>query len=102
MNMTKQFKNIIAGLTILVITLAAASGIATIKAVEIANEKAILTERVESLEKLSEKQEHEIAVKANIIGAYLINHEEEAQKEYTEAYKAHKPTLLKNYREAHK
>lgn len=57
---------------------------------------------MEALEKLSDKQEYEAAVKANVIGAYLINHEEEAQKEYTEAYKAHKPTLLKNYREAHK
>ncbi|UQT01169.1 hypothetical protein QOFMPA_00046 [Enterococcus phage vB_OCPT_Toy] len=100
--MTKQFKNIITGLTILVIALAAATGIATIKAVENANEKAILMERVEALEKLSDKQEYDIAVKSNVIGAYLINHEEEAQKEYTEAYKAHKPTLLKNYREAHK
>lgn len=99
--MTKQSKNIIAGLTILVIALAAASGIATIKAVENANNKAILSERVESLEKLSENQEYEIAVKSNVIGAYLINHEEEAKKEYTEAYKAHKPTLLKNYREYH-
>ena len=100
--MTKTLKNIIATLTILVIALATATGIATIKAVENANEKAIISERVESLEKLSEKQEYEIAVKANVIGAYLINHEEEAKKEYTEAYKAHKPTLLKNYREAHK
>lgn len=100
--MTKTFKNIITGLTILVIALAAATGIATIKAVENANEKAILTERVEALEKLSDTQEYDIAVKSNVIGAYLINHEEEAQKEYTEAYKAHKPTLLKNYREAHK
>lgn len=100
--MTKQFKNIITGLTVLAIALAAALGIATIKAVENANEKAILSERVEALEKLSEKQEYDIAVKSNVIGAYLINHEEEATKEYTEAYKAHKPTLLKNYREAHK
>lgn len=100
--MTKQFKNIIAALTILVIALATTSGIATIKAVENANEKAILSERVESLEKLSEEQEYEIAIKSNVIGAYLINHEEEAKKEYTEAYKAHKPTLLKNYREFHK
>ena len=100
--MTKTLKNIIAGLTILVIALATASGIATFKAVENANNKAILAERVEALEKQSENQEYEIAVKANVIGAYLINHEEEAQKEYTEAYKAHKPTLLKNYREAHK
>lgn len=100
--MIKQFKNIIAGLTILVIALASASGIATIKAVENANDKAILKERVEALEKLSDKQEYDIAVKSNVIGAYLINHEEEAQKEYTEAYKAHKPTLIKNYREAHK
>nr|DAJ06202.1 MAG TPA: hypothetical protein [Caudoviricetes sp.] len=100
--MTKTFKNIIAGLTILVIALATAAGIATFKAVENAKDKAILTERVEALEKLSDEQEYEAAVKANVIGAYLINHEEEAQKEYTEAYKAHKPTLLKNYREAHK
>ncbi|UQT00855.1 hypothetical protein [Enterococcus phage vB_OCPT_SDS2] len=100
--MTKQFKNIITGLTILAIALAITTGIATFKAVENANEKAILTERVEALEKLSDKQEYDIAVKSNVIGAYLINHEEEAQKEYTEAYKAHKPTLLKNYREAHK
>ena len=100
--MTKTFKNIIATLTILVIALAATSGIATIKAVENANEKAILAERVESLEKLSEEQEYEIAVKSNVIGAYLVNHEEEAKKGYTEAYKAHKPTLLKNYREFHK
>lgn len=100
--MTKTFKNIIATLTILVIALATTSGIATIKAVENANEKAILSERVESLEKLSEEQEYEIAIKSNVIGAYLINHEEEAKKEYTEAYKAHKPTLLKNYREFHK
>lgn len=100
--MTKTLKNIIATLTILVIALAITSGIATIKAVENANEKAILAERVEALEKLSDKQEYDIAVKSNVIGAYLINHEEEAQKEYTEAYKAHKPTLLKNYREAHK
>lgn len=100
--MTKTLKNIIATLTILVIALAATSGIATIKAVENANEKAILAERVEALEKLSESQEYEIAVKANVIGAYLINHEEEAKKEYTEAYKAHKPTLLKNYSEFHK
>ena len=100
--MIKQFKNIIAGLTILVIALASASGIATIKAVENANDKAILKERVEALEKLSDKQEYDIAVKSNVIGAYLINHEEEAQKEYTEAYKAHKPTLIKKYREAHK
>lgn len=100
--MTKTLKNIIATLTILVIALAITSGIATFKAVENVNEKAILAERVESLEKLSEKQEYEIAVKSNVIGAYLINHEEEAKKEYTEAYKAHKPTLLKNYREFHK
>jgi len=100
--MTKTLKNIIATLTILVIALAITSGIAIFKAVENANEKAILAERVESLEKLSEKQEYEIAVKSNVIGAYLINHEEEAKKEYTEAYKAHKPTLLKNYREFHK
>ncbi|WDS60671.1 hypothetical protein [Enterococcus phage vB_EfKS5] len=100
--MTKTLKNIIATLTILVIALAATSGIATIKAVENANDKAILAERVEALEKLSENQEYEIAVKSNVIGAYLINHEEEAKKEYTEAYKAHKPTLLKNYREFHK
>ncbi|UQT00998.1 hypothetical protein POQMFEI_00072 [Enterococcus phage vB_OCPT_CCS2] len=100
--MTKTLKNIIATLTILVITLAATSGIATIKAVENANDKAILAERVEALENLSENQEYEIAVKSNVIGAYLINHEEEAKKEYTEAYKAHKPTLLKNYREFHK
>lgn len=100
--MTKQFKNIITGLTILVIALAITTGIATIKAVENANDKAILTERVEALEKLSDTQEYDIAVKSNVLGAYLINHEEEAQKEYTEAYKAHKPTLLKNYREAHK
>lgn len=100
--MTKTFKNIITGLTILVIALATATGIATFKAVEYANDKAIIAERVEALEKLSEKQEYEAAVKANVIGAYLINHEEEAKKEYTEAYKAHKPTLLKNYREAHK
>lgn len=100
--MTKTLKNIIAALTILVIALAAASGIETFKAVENANDKAILAERVEALEKQSENQEYEIAVKANVIGAYLINHEEEATKEYTEAYKAHKPTLLKNYREAHK
>lgn len=100
--MKKQLKNIIAGLTILAIALAITTGIATFKAVENAKDKAILTERVEALEKLSEKQEYDIAVKSNVIGAYLINHEEEAQKEYTEAYKAHKPTLLKNYREAHK
>lgn len=100
--MTKTLKNIIATLTILVIALAITSGIATIKAVENANEKAILAERVEALEKLSENQEYEIAVKSNVIGAYLINHEEETKKEYTEAYKAHKPTLLKNYREFHK
>ena len=100
--MIKTLKNIIAGLTILVIALAIASGIATIKAVENTNEKAILSERVESLGKLSENQEYEIAVKSNVIGAYLLNHGEEAQKEYTEAYKAHKPTLIKNYREAHK
>lgn len=100
--MTKTLKNIVATLTILVIALAAASGIATNKAVENANEKAILSERVEALEKQSENQEYEIAVKSNVIGAYLINHEEEAKKEYTEAYKTHKPTLLKNYREAHK
>lgn len=100
--MTKTLKNIIAALTILVIALAAASGIATFKAVENANDKAILAERVEALEKQSEKQEYEAAVKANVIGAYLINHEEEAKKEYTEAYKTHKPTLLKNYREFHK
>ena len=77
MNMTKQFKNIIAGLTILVIALAAASGIASIKAVENANDKAILAERVEALEKLSENQEYEIAVMSNVIGAYLINHDDE-------------------------
>lgn len=100
--MTKTLKNIIATLTILVIALAITSGIATIKAVENANDKAILAERVESLEKLSENQEYEIAVKSNVIGAYLINHKEEATKEYTEAYKAHKPTLIKNYREFHK
>lgn len=100
--MTKTLKNIIATLTILVIALAITSGIAAFKAVENANNKAILAERVESLEKLSESQEYEIAVKSNVIGAYLINHEEEAKKEYTEAYKAHKPTLLKNYREFHK
>lgn len=100
--MTKQSKNIIAGLTILVIALTTATGIATFKAVENANDKAILAERVEALEKLSKEQEYEIAVKSNVIGAYLINHEEEAKKEYAEAYKAHKPTLLKNYREAHK
>ncbi|UOX39240.1 hypothetical protein [Enterococcus phage 47] len=100
--MKKQLKNIIAGLTILAIALTITTGIATFKAVENANDKAILAERVEALEKLSDKQEYDIAVKSNVIGAYLINHEEEAQKEYTEAYKAHKPTLLKNYREAHK
>lgn len=100
--MTKTFKNIIATLTILVIALAITLGIATFKAVENANKKAILAEHVESLIKQSEEQEYEIAVKANVIGAYLINHEEEAKKEYTEAYNAHKPTLMKNYYEFHK